>query len=169
MDLNGNKGHIALGFQIVDPRATDPKLPGKFLYLDEEGRPISARNDEPALHPFRWVGCHDKSATQKVQKEGGGCYNKVLFCNMCECTKHELYTCHECDLACEECKTRGKTKCMHWSVNDVEEIEKKEVNLAFLLEESEMRKRQSIMDDSDNEDGNQPDLPPMPDLQDHWY
>ena len=55
---------------------------------------------------------------------------------------------------------------MHWSVNDVEEIEKKEVNLAFLLEESEMRKRQSIMDDSDNEDGNQPDLPPMPDLQD---
>ena len=206
--LTGNKGHIALGFQIVDPCATDPKLPGKFLYLDEEGRPISfqsrnnviiarihmmkeneenvdeafgevyqfvkdtglhglpARNGEPALHPFRWVGCHDKSATQKVQKEGGGCYNKVLFCNMCECTKHELYVCHECDLACEGCKTRGKTKCMHWSVNDVEEIEKKEVHLAFLLEESEMSKRRSIMDDSDNEDGNQPDLPPMPDLQD---
>eukprot|EP00978_Attheya_sp_CCMP212_P005426 scaffold12188_cov82-Attheya_sp.AAC.2 len=144
--LTGNKGHIALGFQIVDPRATDPKMPGKFLYLDEGGqvRSFQGRNnvviarihmmgetednvdecfgdvykfieetgknglptrgeDEPAIFLIRWVGCHDKSATQKVKKEGGGCCNKVLFCNMCECTKHELYTTvDEDDLVCDE-------------------------------------------------------------------
>jgi hypothetical protein len=208
--LTGNKGHIALGFQIVDPRATDPKMPGKFLYLDEGGQVRSfqsrnnvviarihmmgetednvdecfsdvykfieqtglnglpARGDEPAIFPIRWVGCHDKSATQKVQKEGGGCCNKVLFCNMCECTKHELYTVDEGDLVCDECKKRGRNKCMHWSVNDVEEIENKEVTLALMLEESENRKRCSMMDDSDSDnEGSQPaELPPMPDFAD---
>eukprot|EP00978_Attheya_sp_CCMP212_P029274 scaffold103475_cov67-Attheya_sp.AAC.3 len=207
--LTGNKGHIALGIQPADARATDPKMPGKVLYLDE-GRQVrsfqsrnnvvitrihmmgeteenvdqcfgdvykfarepginglpGAKDGEPYIFPIRWVGCHDKSATQKVQKVGSGCCNKVLFCNMCECTKHELYTVDEGNLVCDKCKKRGRNKCMHWSVNYEEEIGKKQVTLALMLEESEDRKRCSIMDDSDNE-GNQPaELPPVLDFTD---
>jgi hypothetical protein len=35
--LTKNNRHIALGFQPVDPRCTNPRMPDKFLYLNDEG------------------------------------------------------------------------------------------------------------------------------------
>jgi hypothetical protein len=193
--LTKNKGHIALGFQITDPCATNPKMPEKFLYLNENGEMMAfqSRNNVviarihmmseteenvdfafadvykyadktgreglpalspewPAIFPIRWVGCHDKSAAQKIGKCGGGCYNKVLFCTMCECTKHDLYDFNMGELRCERCKSKGREKCRHWSVNDQEEINEKELHLSLLLEESEKNKQQQTSFDSDSEE-----------------
>jgi hypothetical protein len=108
----------------------------------QEGLPARSPT-EPAIHPIGWVGCHDKSATQKVAKCGGGCYNKLLFCSMCECTKHELYDIKRGELRCDMCKTKEKERCMHWSVNAEDEIHEKEIHLSLLLEESEKNKQYS--------------------------
>ena len=98
---------------------------------------LKARNDsEKDLHPFEDVTYPmDMSAEQKCFDLGGGCKVKEFFCVKCACRSSDamFFWEGESNHKCMNDFCIGQDKCHHFEVDDGDELDRKRVQLSFML------------------------------------
>ena len=110
---------------------------GQFFAFAERMRKeglVARHAEEPTLKPFKVMYPMDMSAEQKCFDLGGACKVAEYFCIKCAASSNDLMFCWPVDseFRCGEEWCVGE-RCYHMAVDDDEELERKKVNLRFLL------------------------------------
>ena len=99
---------------------------------------VKARNDqEKDLFPFEDVTYPmDMSAEQKCFDLGGACKVKKFFCVKCACNSDDAMSFWEGGDSSHKCMNAhcgGEERCHHFEVDDEEELDRKRVQLSFMI------------------------------------